>query len=101
MSSVYSRWRERRKVKKAIDSGTLSQSDFDIELLSQIQPRGGVNFKNDFYVRKGTGYETCITIYETPTDVEDFWLGQIMTICLLYTSPSPRDMRRSRMPSSA
>ena len=22
-------------------------------------------------------------------------------ICLLYTSPSPRDMRRSRMPSSA
>ena len=25
----------------------------------------------------------------------------IMGPCLLYTSPSPRDMRRSRMPSSA
>ena len=25
----------------------------------------------------------------------------ISTSCLLYTSPSPRDMRRSRMPSSA
>ena len=25
----------------------------------------------------------------------------ILKICLLYTSPSPRDMRRSRMPSSA
>ena len=24
-----------------------------------------------------------------------------INICLLYTSPSPRDMRRSRMPSSA
>ncbi|GAB5825604.1 hypothetical protein JMUB7533_26970 [Staphylococcus aureus] len=24
-----------------------------------------------------------------------------VTSCLLYTSPSPRDMRRSRMPSSA
>ena len=24
-----------------------------------------------------------------------------MNTCLLYTSPSPRDMRRSRMPSSA
>ena len=24
-----------------------------------------------------------------------------LKICLLYTSPSPRDMRRSRMPSSA
>ena len=28
--------------------------------------------------------------------------GILLTgICLLYTSPSPRDMRRSRMPSSA
>ena len=25
----------------------------------------------------------------------------VYTGCLLYTSPSPRDMRRSRMPSSA
>ena len=30
----------------------------------------------------------------------DAWLTQ-QRICLLYTSPSPRDMRRSRMPSSA
>ena len=37
------------------------------------------------------------------------WAGHIAEIgkkqcsidCLLYTSPSPRDMRRSRMPSSA
>ena len=28
-------------------------------------------------------------------------LGGLFVICLLYTSPSPRDMRRSRMPSSA
>ena len=28
-------------------------------------------------------------------------VGQEFIICLLYTSPSPRDMRRSRMPSSA
>ena len=27
--------------------------------------------------------------------------GYQPSICLLYTSPSPRDMRRSRMPSSA
>ena len=30
-------------------------------------------------------------------DMFDEWYR----ICLLYTSPSPRDMRRSRMPSSA
>ena len=28
-------------------------------------------------------------------------LFEISKSCLLYTSPSPRDMRRSRMPSSA
>ena len=28
-------------------------------------------------------------------------LGLKLTICLLYTSPSPRDKRQSRMPSSA
>ena len=27
--------------------------------------------------------------------------GMFKKACLLYTSPSPRDMRRSRMPSSA
>ena len=28
-------------------------------------------------------------------------LAAISTICLLYTSPSPRDRQKSRMPSSA
>ena len=56
---------------------------------------------------------------ETPINPFDFWAGANFKIkikkvagywnydssefaaCLLYTSPSPRDMRRSRMPSSA
>ena len=29
------------------------------------------------------------------------WLAGLFTGCLLYTSPSPRDRTRSRMPSSA
>ena len=37
---------------------------------------------------------------------EFYWLGLTLTIyantgCLLYTSPSPRDVEESRMPSSA
>ena len=31
----------------------------------------------------------------------DFSLGNDINNCLLYTSPSPRDRTRSRMPSSA
>ena len=34
----------------------------------------------------------------TPTCTKRF---ESINTCLLYTSPSPRDMRRSRMPSSA
>ena len=38
-------------------------------------------------------------------DLMPFWDflvdGDHITICLLYTSPSPRDQRGSRMPSSA
>ena len=39
--------------------------------------------------------------------LENLVVGDVLTAekhpdaCLLYTSPSPRDMRRSRMPSSA
>ena len=31
--------------------------------------------------------------------VKTFYIGK--SFCLLYTSPSPRDVKRSRMPSSA
>ena len=29
------------------------------------------------------------------------WVNSLYAVCLLYTSPSPRDQRGSRMPSSA
>ena len=29
------------------------------------------------------------------------WSASLLTFCLLYTSPSPRDVEESRMPSSA
>ena len=32
---------------------------------------------------------------------DDFYMIARMYYCLLYTSPSPRDKRQSRMPSSA
>ena len=37
----------------------------------------------------------------TSADTVDFLLDELDMICLLYTSPSPRDQRGSRMPSSA
>ena len=45
---------------------------------------------------EGDVYDGIEEIWPDYPDKEDF-----LWDCLLYTSPSPRDMRRSRMPSSA
>ena len=42
------------------------------------------------YARVSTDHEDQVTSYEAQVDY-----------CLLYTSPSPRDRQKSRMPSSA
>ena len=41
------------------------------------------------------------SIGHTLKEVRDYGNMQVITICLLYTSPSPRDRSLSRMPSSA
>ena len=54
-------------------------------------------------------YPTCSTYtlqaIEKYGPLKGSWMGLKRILrchpCLLYTSPSPRDMRRSRMPSSA
>ena len=38
---------------------------------------------------------------ETAWVQTSYLIAEIIVICLLYTSPSPRDRTRSRMPSSA
>ena len=47
----------------------------------------------------GMGSDTIVL--QLPETMVDGLPGQLLTACLLYTSPSPRDRTRSRMPSSA
>ena len=45
----------------------------------------------------GMAYSKCLYVQELTDRKYNAW----MLDCLLYTSPSPRDKRQSRMPSSA
>ena len=75
-------------------------SSSDPEIINPIIPPS----PNDLPECNPSGYEK--TLYCTYTrlglDREFYvYVPDGIYSCLLYTSPSPRDMRRSRMPSSA
>ena len=40
-------------------------------------------------------------VFKVPADETERAVSEALEICLLYTSPSPRDRQKSRMPSSA
>ena len=67
-----------------------------------------LNFKKIAKTRRQRGYQWEDTLVKRFNKVDNwkaFRLGSpsvaLPDICLLYTSPSPRDRTRSRMPSSA
>ena len=43
----------------------------------------------------------CILVSAVASVASSLFLKDLIDVCLLYTSPSPRDTERSRMPSSA
>ena len=55
----------------------------------------------DSYLSDNTDWETVLDIDKLAKDEGKNWVYKGNNCCLLYTSPSPRDQRGSRMPSSA
>ena len=59
-----------------------------------------------YFISKSIGYLIRISLFSIDSAILDkdifllFFMG-LNIICLLYTSPSPRDRQKSRMPSSA
>ena len=53
------------------------------------------------YRMEGTIVPRRFQIIEGVDDAKDLFEGEEYYACLLYTSPSPRDLSTSRMPSSA
>ena len=67
--------------------GKIGVADFDVVDRSNLQ-RQVLHRDSDIGKRKVVSAMETLKSYNP-------------NVCLLYTSPSPRDMRRSRMPSSA
>ena len=77
-------------------SGTLSKLGFENNLLSKVEisKRLGTSFYNTALHTKGG-------VLLHPGKLVRAMVDVLPKNCLLYTSPSPRDQRGSRMPSSA
>ena len=59
---------------------------------------GKDSLHNEFSYTDADGNRQTISI---PSTLLISAMGQVPDVCLLYTSPSPRDLSTSRMPSSA
>ena len=71
-------------------------------LQNQVESFGKYAFKQGELVIPGeVGLNTKLDYVKLSSVSEVAVNDGSNNICLLYTSPSPRDMRRSRMPSSA
>ena len=55
----------------------------------------------EFFVKRGFDSYRGKQVYEWIWKKSSYTFDNMTNICLLYTSPSPRDRTRSRMPSSA
>ena len=77
----------------AAKAGCAEQAVYSlIGIAEQYEKQGKVS------VPTGTSFSSCS---ESFTNAAVFSSGTGTVLCLLYTSPSPRDVEESRMPSSA
>ena len=70
---------------QGLDKKQIRENDIDPPLLTDIYQFG----------------QTVSPLLNEPTYKLDKLRDAVSNVCLLYTSPSPRDQRGSRMPSSA
>ena len=75
--------------------------DMSMEELASLAKTAGGDVRGS-YTQKREKYDTKTFVGSGKLEeIAQMVEADEITTCLLYTSPSPRDMRRSRMPSSA
>ena len=82
------------------------------EITSMVEDKSQLTLENESFIKEifkkinENGERYDVDEIESWFENEGSWKNKdvrtrIVNICLLYTSPSPRDRTRSRMPSSA
>lgn len=56
------------------------QPVINYELVKEIQPVGGITFRDESVIKTGDGYETCLHLMNYPKDLDDFWLSRVTNI---------------------
>ncbi|EOO12166.1 VirB4 family type IV secretion system protein [Bacillus cereus] len=74
-----------KKSKKEKQKELKKKKGYNPYLVARVQPQGGVSFKES-YVQTGDGVGTCIHVFDYPTEVNDFWLEQIMNMPNVITT---------------
>ncbi|PEF16028.1 VirB4 family type IV secretion system protein [Bacillus cereus] len=76
---------KRKKSKKEKQEELKKKKGYNPYLLARVQPQGGISFKEN-YVQTGDGLGTCVHVFDYPTEVNDFWLEQIMNMPNVITT---------------
>ncbi|CAM4147944.1 VirB4 family type IV secretion system protein [Bacillus paramycoides] len=74
-----------KKSKKERQEELKKKKGYNPYLVARVQPQGGISFKES-YVQTGDGFATCIHVFDYPTEVNDFWLEQIMNMPNVITT---------------
>ena len=71
--------------------------------MSSLRVRGGIKLSGEITPQgaKNEALQVICATLLSESDVTISNIPDIIDVCLLYTSPSPRDATLSRMPSSA
>ncbi len=52
----------------------------NVDIVKEVQPKGGITFKDPKIIHTGDGYVRCLQLYEMPSLVRDFWLDRLVNI---------------------